>query len=458
METKQKFYNKPWFMWLMLIFFAPVGIFLMYKNKKFTSKVRGVLTGVFAVWFLIIAIGANSNSSSTNTAQSNKENKTVVSNSKDESKKQDETQKIDETKKTEESKTAQAASAAVSGELKIHFINVGQADSILLQQGSQNMLIDAGNNGDSNTIKSYLDSQGVKELQYFVGTHAHEDHIGSADYILNSFKVGKVYFPKQQANTKTYTDFINAAKSKVGGLTAPNVGDTFKLGDATCTILAPNSASYEDANDYSIVIKVQFGDNKFLLTGDAQATSEMEMVKKGLDLKADLLKVGHHGSKTSTSANFLSAVAPKYAVVSVGKGNTYGHPAQGTMDRFKGAGVSIYRTDECGTIVATSNGKDISFNCKPGSYSGVASSTSTNTGSSNTSGSQTTNPTPKQTTPPPATGGTSENKGITVYVTPTGKKYHLAGCRTIKNSSTPISLQDAKNKGYDACGVCHPPQ
>lgn len=247
----------------------------------------------------------------------------------------------------------------LSDKIIIHFIDVGQADCILVQQNGENMLIDAGNNEDGQKIKSYLDKQGVKELAYFVGTHAHEDHIGAANYVINSFKVGKVYFPRQTATTKTFKDFVTAVKGKGLSLTAPIVGDTFKLGDAVCTILAPNSSSYEDTNNYSIVIKIQYGNNKFLLTGDAEASSEMEMVKKKLDLKADVLKVGHHGSKTSTTANFLSAVNPKYAVISVGKDNSYGHPAQGTVDRIKKAGVKIYRTDEIGTIVMTSDGKNI---------------------------------------------------------------------------------------------------
>jgi competence protein ComEC len=254
-----------------------------------------------------------------------------------------------------------AVSASVSGQFKIHFIDVGQADCILLQQGNNFMLVDAGNNEDSKTIKTYLDKQGVKELQYFVGTHKDEDHIGSADYIIDTFKVNKVYFPKQTATTKTFKDFVSSVKNKGLSFTAPVVGESFKLGEAVVTIVAPNSDTYEDANDYSIVLKVQYGENKFLLTGDAEAVSEMEMVKKGLDLKVDLLKVGHHGSNSSTSLNFLKAVSPKYAVISVGKDNSYGHPTQSILDRLKGNGVKIYRTDENGNIIAVSDGKNINI-------------------------------------------------------------------------------------------------
>ena len=202
----------------------------------------------------------------------------------------------------------------VNGNLKVHFIDVGQADSILVQQGNSSMLIDAGNNGDAQTIKSYLDNQGIKALDVVIGTHVHEDHIGSMDYIINSFKVGKVYFPKQTSTTNTFKDFVSAVKNKGLKLTAPSVGSTFKIGDATVTILAPNGTGYDDPNDYSIVVKVVFGNTSFLLTGDAEADSESQMLSKGLDLSATVLKVGHHGSKSSTGQSFLDKVNPKYAV------------------------------------------------------------------------------------------------------------------------------------------------
>jgi competence protein ComEC len=260
---------------------------------------------------------------------------------------------------------------AVTGELKISFIDVGQADSILVQQGSNFMLIDAGNNGDAETVGNYLSNQGVKELKYFVGTHKDEDHIGSADYIINLFKVDKVYFPKQTATTKTFEDFASAVKNKGLSLTVPKAGEQFKLGEALVTVLAPNSSGYEDSNDYSIVLKVVFGSTSFLLTGDAEAQSEREMVSAGRDLSASVLKIGHHGSGTSTSQAFLDKVNPRFAVISAGKDNKYGHPAQETMDRLKAMEIPVFRTDEQGTIVVTSNGRDITFNVKPGSYKGI---------------------------------------------------------------------------------------
>ena len=174
--------------------------------------------------------------------------------------------------------------------------------------------------------------------------------------------------PKATSNTKTFRDVVSAIKAKGMKATVPTVGETFKVGTATATILAPNSSSYEDINNTSIVIRLTFGSNSFMFDGDAEDVSENEMLSKGFNISADLLKVGHHGSSSSTTQNFLNKVNPKYAVISVGKGNTYGHPTQSTMSKLKAKNISVYRTDENGTIVATSDGKNITFNTKPGSY------------------------------------------------------------------------------------------
>lgn len=202
-----------------------------------------------------------------------------------------------------------------TGELKVHFINVGQADSILVQQGNQSMLLDAGNNADGYLVKKYISEQGIKNIDFLVATHPHEDHIGGLDSIINAFQVGKIFMPKATATTKTFEDVVTAAKNKGLSFTAPTPGESFKLGEATCTILAPNGSGYEDPNNYSVVIKVQFGKTSFLLSGDAENISENEMLSKGYDLSATVLKVGHHGSDSSTTSNFLNKVNPKYAVV-----------------------------------------------------------------------------------------------------------------------------------------------
>jgi competence protein ComEC len=256
----------------------------------------------------------------------------------------------------------------LSGKLEVHFINVGQADSILIKQGSKYMLIDAGNNGDGKLVKNYLLQEGIKNLEYVIGTHPHEDHIGGLDYIINDFKIGKIYLPKATSTTKTFQDVVMAMKNKGMKATVPKPGETFNLGSAKLTILAPNGSEYKDLNNYSIVIRLEFGANSFLFTGDAEEVSEKEILAKGFKVKADLLKVGHHGSRSSTTPEFLTKVNPKYAVVSCEIGNDYGHPHKETMDKLKNKNIPVYRTDELGTIIATSDGKTIKFNTKPGSY------------------------------------------------------------------------------------------
>lgn len=256
--------------------------------------------------------------------------------------------------------------------MKVSFIDVGQADSILIQTPhGKNVLIDAGNNEDAGKVISYLQSQGITRLDIVAGTHPHEDHIGGLDAVINTFNIGEIYMPKVTTTTQTFLDVIAAISNKGMSITTPVPGTTIDLEPGLkLEILAPNASTYDDLNNYSIVFKLTYGSKSFLFTGDAGSISEEEMLSAGFDLKADVLKVGHHGSTSSTTNAFLSAVSPKYAVISVGKDNPYGLPAQSTMDKLMNSGVAVYRTDECGTIVATCDGSSITFNTNPGSYYG----------------------------------------------------------------------------------------
>lgn len=261
-----------------------------------------------------------------------------------------------------------ASKVTANGLLKVHFINVGQGDSILVQQGSHNMLIDAGTNASTETLLNYLKSQNIKKLDYLILSHPHEDHIGGADAVINSLNIGTIYMPKVTTNTKTFKDVVTAMNKKSLKAKEPVVGTNFKLGDANCNILGPINTVSGDLNTYSIVLKVTFENNKFLFTGDAQVSNEKDMVNKGLDLSADVLKLGHHGSHTSTSLDFLNKVHPKYAALSCGVKNDYGHPHKEVMQRLQAKNVKLYRTDESGTIICQSDGKNISFNTKLGDY------------------------------------------------------------------------------------------
>lgn len=259
--------------------------------------------------------------------------------------------------------TAATQSTTMIFKLKIHFIDVGQADCILIQTPSNKvMLIDAGNNEDSDTILSYIKSLKISKIDVLVGTHPHEDHIGSMDSVIKTFSIGKIYMPKVSSNTKTYEDVLSAIKAKALKITTATAGLKITLdSNLTIQMLSPNSAKYDDLNNYSPVIKLVYGSTSFLFTGDAETVSEKEILSKKYNVKADVLKVGHHGSNSSTSSTFLKAVSPKYAVISVGKDNDYGHPTAATLTKLSKANIQIFRTDLLSTIIATSDGKAISF-------------------------------------------------------------------------------------------------
>ncbi|MCM0650717.1 MBL fold metallo-hydrolase [Clostridium swellfunianum] len=240
----------------------------------------------------------------------------------------------------------------------IHYIDVGQADSILIQVNGKNMLIDAGNRGDADTVISYLQKQGVKKLDYVIATHPHEDHIGAMSDIIKKFPISEFYAPKKTASTKTFENMINALNGKK--IIAARADVTLDLGENTeAVLLAPNNNNYEDINNYSAVLKLKYGSNKFLFMGDAEKLSEKEILNTNSDISADVIKVGHHGSTTSSSKEFLDKAAPKIVVISVGKDNDYGHPHKETLAEFKKRGYTVYRTDIDSTIVLQSDGKNI---------------------------------------------------------------------------------------------------
>jgi len=263
-----------------------------------------------------------------------------------------------EEEKTEPNKVA----TTVNGKLVVSFINVGQGDCELLQLPTgQNMLIDAGISEAGPAVVSYIKSLGIKKIDYLIATHPHADHIGGMELVVKSFPIGKIYMTRGTTTTETFKDLLQTIKARGMTINTAKAGVTvIDQNGLKISFLAPCGNSYEELNNWSAVTKVQFGNTSFLLTGDAQELSENEMLKSGVNLQADVLKVGHHGSYSSTSPAFLKAVDPKYAVISVRQGNDYGHPHQVTLDKLSAAGGTVYRTDQNGTVVITSDGKNLS--------------------------------------------------------------------------------------------------
>jgi len=258
--------------------------------------------------------------------------------------------------------------AGTSGELIIHYLDLGQADSILLElPNNEIMLIDAGNNSDGQKLVNYLREQGIDTIDYLIGTHPHADHIGGLDDVIENFVIGRIYMPEVIHTTKTFEDVLLAVQRKGKKITPARTGVSI-IDDPVLQIyfLSPISNNYKDLNHYSAVVKVDFLDKSFLFTGDAEKINEEEMIEKyGVRLKSHILKVGHHGSNTSTSEEFIEKVVPDYAVISVGKDNSYGHPSALVIQRLQNHGVKIYRTDLQGTIIARSDGQQILFNQDP---------------------------------------------------------------------------------------------
>ena len=245
--------------------------------------------------------------------------------------------------------------------LKVSFLDVGQADSILINANNKYMLIDAGNNEDGPLLVQYFKEQNITKFDYLIATHPHEDHIGGMDDIINNFDIEKIYMPDVTTTTKTFLDVLEAIEKKNMTYDVPNINQNFTLGNTLFQVIYTGNDK-KNLNNSSIILKATFKNTSYLFTGDA--TSEVEKKILNKDIQATVLKVGHHGSKYSTTTDFLNKVNPKYAIISVGKNNSYNHPNQVTINKLEKKNIEIHRTDQEGSIFLKSDGKTINITSK----------------------------------------------------------------------------------------------
>lgn len=335
----------------------------------------------------------------------------------------------------------------ITGTLEIAYLDVGQADSIYITlPNGETMLIDAGEaSASGDIIKTINDNNSKGVIDYVITTHPHEDHVGGMAAVIKAFKVKNLWMPNKIHTTKTFENLLDTIEEKDLSIHTAKAGKIlFDYGNLKAAFIAPNGNEYDSLNDYSASILLTYNDRRFLFMGDAEAKSESEILASGVQITADVLKVGHHGSNTSSTKTFIQKVAPKYAIISCGKGNSYGHPTAKTLATLSEFGIDIKRTDESGTIICFCDGDKISF-------------TSYQTEIQPRAPTATQAVSPTATPKPDVSSVSTQKQSVTVYATNTGKKYHADGCRYLSKSKIPMDLEIAKQK-YGPCSVCHPPQ
>lgn len=318
---------------------------------------------------------------------------------------------------------------ADSDGLTVHFIDVGQADCTLLLCDGEAMLIDGGNVADSQLVVSYLQNQGITALDHVVCTHAHEDHAGGLPAVLAVYETEHLWCPVTEYDSQCFSDFLYYADQQDLTPICPDPGSSFALGSAEVTFLGPVQSDY-DTNNSSIVLRVDYGQTAFLFSGDAEREAETDILDAGFDISCTVLKAGHHGSSTSNSYRWLREASADYAVIPVGAGNSYGHPHEEVLSRFRDAEMTVYRTDLQGTIVCTSDGQTVSFTTERDAA--------------------VTNPTELD--------GSGQNSGVTTYIgNRNSKKLHLPTCSGLPEEQNQVyfgSYDEAAAQGYTPCGRC----
>lgn len=410
----------------------------MNKNSKFIKMLLIIMSVVF-----IISGCTPNNSDNVNLTNQNEIEKQIENN--------DNVSEVDSVYE----EIPEENEIIVNGELEVHFIDVGQGDSILIKQGDTNMLIDAGERHKGGDVLAYLAKQDVATLDYIIGTHPHSDHIGGLPDVIDALEVKNIILPDKSHTTQIFEKLLNSISNKGLRITTPNVGDEYLLGEAKFTIISPSGNSYSNLNEYSVSIRLEYGENSFVFTGDAEKIAENEMVNSGLDLSADVLKAGHHGSNTSNTDSFLDKVDPDYVVIQVGEGNKYNHPDKDIIEKFERRNIEVYRNDLHGSVVVTSDGKNIKIKS---SKDKVITESTSKTSLENTSkpsiptkSEEINNSKNKPENP--------ENNVATFIGTKTTKKFHKEDCRYVpkeENRAYFDSYQAAIDAGYEGCKVCNP--
>lgn len=338
---------------------------------------------------------------------------------------------------------------AADSSFEVHYIDVGQADASLVMCDGKYMLIDGGNAEDSSLIYAYLKEHGIRELDYLICTHVHEDHVGGLAGALNYAQVNNVLCPTKEYDTGAFESFKKYANQQNKEIIIPTPGMEFFIGSADCIILAVNTVE-SDPNNSSIVMKISYGNTSFLFSGDAEQEVERVIIEAGYDVNCTVMKVPHHGSDTSLSYRWLNESMPKYGVISVGKDNQYGHPTENTLSKLRDADIIVYRTDMQGHIVCISDGNDVEFV--------VQRNQDANTLENSGPGSK--NEIVVEHEDEPKT----ENQGESVkYILNTNtKKIHFPSCSSVdqmkeKNKqATDLSKEELISQGYSPCGRCKP--
>ena len=326
------------------------------------------------------------------------------------------------------SKISTVSTAPANTTLSVTFLDVGQGNCVIAESNGHYMLIDGGNSNYSSKVVSYLHDLGITTLDYIVISHYDADHLSGVIGVLNNYNATKILSPDYESDTKTYGSYISIMNKKNYTAIHPTIGDEFTLGDATFTIVSPTKYTYDDENNNSIGIRLTDSSHSFLLLGDAEAQSELDIINSGIDLSCDVYMVSHHGSSNSSTDALLDITKPSVAVISVGK-NDYGHPTEQTLTRLSSHNISVLRTDQDGTIIAYS-GKDflqwnIDFDTKL-----VKKEASSNSS---------------------AEASYIGNKN--------SLKFHLPTCPNLPATSNQVyfdSRQDAVSSGFSPCGVCKP--